>query len=124
MKKKTDKPKVEKETKPTFSDGVFTGIAVILLSSVLIIALYFGYQEYKEPNWQECYVNSSATVFAKVDSIYNDKTVFYNYAAIDDNTTGWLSRDTDDFLERYTKTDDCRFYEISKEIIKLQRNKQ
>jgi hypothetical protein len=82
--------------------------------------LYFGYQEYKVPLKWECYVNSSATVFAKVDSVYNDETVFYNYAAIDDNTTGHLSRDTDDFLEHYTKTDDCRFYEITKEIIKLQ----
>lgn len=121
MKKKQNK----KQEKCTYSDGVFTGIAAVGLAVLLGLIICLGYEEYTTPEWQECYVmKEDGQVFAQVDSIYNDQRVLYYYADLRDYTYNWKERDTDDFLDMYSKTDNCEFFNISKQIIKLQESKK
>ena len=123
MKKKTTKMKVKKEVK----SDCWAGFVLGLLLSVTAVGLFaigkMAYNDVREPDFQECYVNSSGLTFVQVDSVFNDENVSYNYADLRDDTLGFNRRDTDSFLEMYSKTD-CQFFHISRGIIKLQGTKQ
>lgn len=114
----------KKQEKCTYSDGLATGIVGAVLVALLSVAIYFGYKQYKEPEWQECYVNETGDVFAQVDSIYNDERVIYYYADLRDSSFDYKQRETDDFLSMYSKTPNCEFFNISKQIIKLQESRK
>lgn len=124
MKKKTiKKVQTKKEDKCDGCFGLLIGLLILAGGVGLCVIGNMAYNDIREPSYQECYVNESGRTFAQVDSVFNDENVFYNYADLRDDTLGSNRRDTESFLEMYSKTD-CQFFHISAGIVKLQGTKQ
>lgn len=118
MKKKKEQPK-KTEAKCSTSDTIIGTVVATLLVIGLGIGLYTGYQEYIEPVYGECYLNMETNVFAKVTSVYNDESVSYVYADLDESDINRNFRETSDFLSKYSKDRNCNLYQAAYSLVQI-----